>query len=42
MFMFGIHLIVRFLEEPATERRLGDDYNKYKKHVPRWLPKKRQ
>jgi protein-S-isoprenylcysteine O-methyltransferase Ste14 len=27
------------VEEPALERRFGDDYAKYKRNVPRWLPR---
>jgi protein-S-isoprenylcysteine O-methyltransferase Ste14 len=26
-------------EEPDLEKRFGDDYREYKKHVPRWLPR---
>ena len=26
-------------EEPALERKFGDDYKLYKKHVSRWLPR---
>lgn len=26
-------------EEPNLEKRFGDDYRDYKKHVPRWLPR---
>ncbi len=26
-------------EEPALERKFGDDYKQYKKHVSRWLPR---
>ena len=26
-------------EEPALERRFGDDYKQYKKQVSRWLPR---
>jgi len=28
-----------FFEEPALERRFGDDYRLYKQHVRRWLPR---
>jgi protein-S-isoprenylcysteine O-methyltransferase Ste14 len=27
-------------EEPALERRFGDDYRSYKRNVPRWLPRR--
>jgi protein-S-isoprenylcysteine O-methyltransferase Ste14 len=26
-------------EEPNLEKRFGDEYREYKKHVPRWLPR---
>jgi protein-S-isoprenylcysteine O-methyltransferase Ste14 len=26
-------------EEPALERQFGNDYRRYKQHVPRWLPR---
>jgi protein-S-isoprenylcysteine O-methyltransferase Ste14 len=29
------------LEEPGLERRFGDDYLRYKREVPRWLPRLR-
>lgn len=37
-------IIVNFIyipafEEPGLERRFGDKYLEYKKHVPRWLPR---
>ena len=28
-------------EEPGLARRFGDDYRRYKDHVPRWLPRLR-
>jgi protein-S-isoprenylcysteine O-methyltransferase Ste14 len=27
-------------EEPGLERRFGEDYSAYKRHVPRWLPRR--
>ncbi len=30
-----------FLEEPSMTRRFGEDYLRYKKNVPRWLPRLR-
>ena len=27
-------------EEPGLEKRFGDDYRRYKQHVPRWLPRR--
>jgi protein-S-isoprenylcysteine O-methyltransferase Ste14 len=28
-----------FYEEPNLEKRFGEEYRIYKKHVPRWLPR---
>jgi protein-S-isoprenylcysteine O-methyltransferase Ste14 len=28
-------------EEPGLERRFGEDYLRYKQHVPRWIPRRR-
>ena len=27
-------------EEPGLERRFGDQYTEYKRHVPRWVPRR--
>jgi hypothetical protein len=35
---FGFHLFVCFYEEGALERRYGEEYLRFKEHVPRWLP----
>ncbi|MCC5941974.1 MAG: isoprenylcysteine carboxylmethyltransferase family protein [Balneolaceae bacterium] len=32
-------LYFKFSEEPALEKRFGEEYIEYKKNVPRWLPK---
>lgn len=29
------------VEEPGLEARFGEDYRLYKRHVPRWLPRRR-
>ena len=29
------------IEEPGLERRFGDDYERYRAHVPRWIPRLR-
>ncbi len=34
-------LYLPLLEEPALTRRFGDDYERYRAHVPRWLPRVR-
>ena len=36
-----IHLVVVFVEEPATAKRLGPAYDDYRHRVPRWLPRLR-
>jgi protein-S-isoprenylcysteine O-methyltransferase Ste14 len=28
-------------EEPGLERRFGEEYSEYKRHVPRWLPRRK-
>jgi protein-S-isoprenylcysteine O-methyltransferase Ste14 len=37
-FLPCIDLFVRLVEEPYTERRLGQEYAEYKRLVPRWIP----
>jgi protein-S-isoprenylcysteine O-methyltransferase Ste14 len=37
-----IHFWVVFFEEPSLSDSFGDEYSKYKKAVPRWLPKFRK
>jgi protein-S-isoprenylcysteine O-methyltransferase Ste14 len=32
---------IPLVEEPGLERRFGDDYVRYREHVPRWLPRLR-
>lgn len=42
LLFFSInHLYIPRFEEPGLERRFGDDYRRYKQHVPRWLPRLR-
>ncbi len=38
-FWGTVHLFVVFYEEPALKRQFGDEYERYKARVPRWLPK---
>jgi protein-S-isoprenylcysteine O-methyltransferase Ste14 len=33
------HLFVCFYEEPKLTRRYGEEYLRFKTHVPRWLPR---
>jgi protein-S-isoprenylcysteine O-methyltransferase Ste14 len=35
------HLFVCLYEEPTLERRYGVEYLRFKKHVPRWIPRMR-
>jgi protein-S-isoprenylcysteine O-methyltransferase Ste14 len=37
----GTHLFVCFYEEPTLTRRYGVEYLRFKKHVPRWIPRLR-
>ena len=30
-----------FVEEPGLVERFGDEYNRYRRNVPRWLPRRR-
>ena len=40
-FSLGNMLYIPRSEEPGLERRFGEDYRRYKRHVPRWLPRLR-
>lgn len=40
LFFRGAHFFIVFFEEPQLARRFGEDYLRYKKNVPRWLPRK--
>ena len=33
------HLVVVRIEEPGLERRFGESYRAYSRHVPRWVPR---
>ena len=33
------HLFVLFYEEPTLRRQFGEDYERYRAAVPRWIPK---
>lgn len=35
----GVHLLVYLYEEPSLARRHPEDYPRYKRNVPRWLPR---
>ena len=34
-----VHVLVVWIEEPATRKRLGPSYDLYCAHVPRWAPR---
>jgi len=38
-FALAVHLFVLFYEEPALQRQFGEDYERYRAMVPRWIPK---
>jgi protein-S-isoprenylcysteine O-methyltransferase Ste14 len=38
----GAHLVVVRMEEPATRKRLGAEYEEYCRTVPRWIPRFRR
>lgn len=37
----AIHLFICLYEEPTLTRRYGEEYLRYKRNVPRWLPRLR-
>lgn len=38
LYVLGMDIYVRVVEEPALERRFGEAYARYKEAVPRWFP----
>ena len=38
LFLIIVHLFVVFYEEPTLERQFGEEYEDYRKRVPRWIP----
>ena len=34
------HVFFLAYEEPSVERRFGDEYRRYKRNVPRWIPRR--
>jgi|SRR6266571_4341074 len=34
----AVHFFVMWVEEPATHKRFGSQYDDYRRKVPRWLP----
>ncbi len=41
IFFLGNAVYFPLVEEKGLEKRFGDDYLKYKAHVPRWIPRLR-
>jgi protein-S-isoprenylcysteine O-methyltransferase Ste14 len=39
LLWLGFHLFVCLYEEPTLMRRYGEEYVRFKRHVPRWLPR---
>ena len=39
-FVVVSHAFFLVYEEPAVERRFGDEYRRYKENVPRWIPRR--
>ena len=46
IYMVGMlltaHLFVLFYEEPTLRRQFGEEYERYRERVPRWIPKVRE
>jgi protein-S-isoprenylcysteine O-methyltransferase Ste14 len=38
-FGLVVHLFVLFYEEPTLQRQFGEEYERYRERVPRWVPK---
>ena len=38
VFVVLVHLFVVLYEEPALRRQFGDEYEEYRRNVPRWIP----
>jgi protein-S-isoprenylcysteine O-methyltransferase Ste14 len=38
-FLLLMHLVVVWYEEPTLRGAFGEDYEKYCRHVSRWLPR---
>ena len=39
LLAFAYHLFVSYYEEPTLSRLFGEAYARYRKEVPRWLPR---
>jgi protein-S-isoprenylcysteine O-methyltransferase Ste14 len=40
VFALVNHVFFLAYEEPAVERRFGEEYRRYKQAVPRWIPRR--
>jgi protein-S-isoprenylcysteine O-methyltransferase Ste14 len=38
-FALAVHLFVLFYEEPTLRKQFGEEYQRYRAEVPRWIPK---
>jgi protein-S-isoprenylcysteine O-methyltransferase Ste14 len=38
-FALAVHLFVLFYEEPTLRKQFGEEYERYRASVPRWIPK---
>jgi len=38
-FSVAVHLFVLFYEEPTLRKQFGEEYDRYRASVPRWIPK---
>jgi protein-S-isoprenylcysteine O-methyltransferase Ste14 len=34
-----VHLFVVFYEEPTLHKQFGEEYDRYRASVPRWIPR---
>jgi protein-S-isoprenylcysteine O-methyltransferase Ste14 len=38
-FAVVVHLFVLFYEEPTLQKQFRDEYEQYRRRVPRWIPR---